>query len=118
MLRLWSLKRRPKLPSVSIPAWISSTRRWLGSSSAGILLVYRRGSPIAPNVPNASSGRGFLPPGRGRVGSGGRLGGERCAIPRPWRSEHPPPSLPPSPAAPSQGGGTHPPRRGQRDHPE
>jgi amino acid adenylation domain-containing protein len=61
---------------------------------------------------------GFLPPGRGRVGSGGRLGGgspshQGNAHGRdPWSLEHPPPGLPPFPTAPSQGGGTPSPSRG------
>jgi GT2 family glycosyltransferase len=51
-----------------------------------------------------------LPPGRGRVGSGGRLGGgssegDKLAA----SAQPPPPSLPPFPTTPSQGGGTHPP---------
>src|SRR5688572_3104322 len=57
MRRSWSWKRRSKLPSGSIPAWISSTRRWLGSSAliplaypeellqTGLLLVQQEGLP-------------------------------------------------------------------------
>ncbi|HWN40716.1 MAG TPA: glycosyltransferase family A protein, partial [Thermoanaerobaculia bacterium] len=54
-----------------------------------------------------------LPPGRGRVGSGGRLGGGSSEGDDLVASaQHPPPNLPPFPTAPSQGGGTggtHPP---------
>ncbi|MEA2562772.1 MAG: hypothetical protein QOH06_4276 [Acidobacteriota bacterium] len=54
-----------------------------------------------------------LPPGRGRVGSGGRLGGGSSEGDEVVASAQiSPPSLPPFPTAPSQGGGTggtHPP---------